>query len=387
MKQVEHALIVGGGIAGCSAAIALAQAGIRVTMLEKQREWRFQSSGIFIYHNGLAALGRLGVLPEIVSGGFAIADGRNIYLDARGEPITGTYYPTSHPDIPPIVGIRRAEMHRILASRLEALHVDIRLGTTAIRIDQDMADHVTVALSDGTSGQYDLVIGADGIRSEIRRLIAGPLEPAYTGLGVWRSVHRRPKDLTAKIMMMGTGKRLGIMPISDDQLYLFGTLPEPAGQWYDRADWPALMQARFAEFGGPARQFVDALSANSEVLFTAVEEVAAPLPWHRGRVMMIGDAAHASTPFMGQGGAMAIEDAVLLAEMLVQDDDVTSTLRAFGETRYPLCKFVQDTSRKVGEAGAQEDTALLDVRNETMRRTAQQQVDDFYARMEALRQG
>ena len=73
MKQTEHALVVGGGIAGCSAAIALAQAGARVTMLEKQRAWRFQSSGIFIYHNGLAALGSLGALPQILSSGFAIA--------------------------------------------------------------------------------------------------------------------------------------------------------------------------------------------------------------------------------------------------------------------------------------------------------------------------
>ncbi|AEI82783.1 monooxygenase FAD-binding protein (plasmid) [Cupriavidus necator N-1] len=385
MKQLEHALVVGGGIAGCSAAIALAQAGVRVTMLEKQQEWRFQSSGIFIYHNGLAALGSLGVLPQILSSGFAIADGRNIYLDQHGKPIVDTFYPSSHRDIPPIVGIRRAEMHRVLAGRLDALGVDIRLGTTVVRIDQHAADHVTVALSDDTTGQYDLVVGADGIRSNIRRLVAGPLEPAYTGLGVWRSVHVRPRDLTAKVMMMGVGKRLGIMPISDDQLYLFGTLPEPAGTWYDRADWPALMQARFAEFGGPARQFLDALSPGAEVLYTAVEEVAAPLPWHHGRVIMIGDAAHASTPFMGQGGAMALEDAVLLAQMLSREADVETTLQAFGEARYPLCKFVQDTSRKVGEAGAREGATLLAARNETMQRTAQRQVDDFYARMDALR--
>ncbi len=385
MKQVKNALIVGGGIAGCAAAIALSQTGVQVTMLEKQREWKFQSSGIFIYHNGLAALGRLGVLPQIMSRGFAIADGRNIYLDESGASITDTYYPSRDPDIAPIVGIRRAEMHHILASRLDALHVDIRLNTTTVQIDQKTAEHITVTLSDGTTGQYDLVVGADGIRSEIRQWVAGPLEPIYTGLGVWRSVHKRPKHLTAKIMMMGTGKRLGIMPISNDQLYLFGTLPEPAGQRYERADWPALMQARFAEFGGPARQFLDELSADAEVLYTAVEEVAAALPWHRGRVIMIGDAAHASTPFMGQGGAMALEDAVLLAEMLSRDMDVETSLRSFGEARYPLCKFVQDASRKVGESGAKEDAAVLTARNETMRSTAQRQVDDFYARMDALR--
>jgi len=385
--RVEVRRVDGVGIAGCAAAIALAQAGARVTMLEQQREWKFQSSGIFIYHNGLEALDRLGVLPQIMAGGFAIADGRNIYLDERGAPITETRYPSRRPEIAPIVGIRRAELHRILAGRLGALGVDIRLGTTAVRIDQDAAaGQVAVVLSDGSAGRHDLVVGAEGIRSAIRRLVAGPLEPAYTGLGVWRSVHPRPRDLTAKIMMMGRGKRLGIMPISHDQLYLFGTLPEPAGQWYERADWPALMQARFAEFEGPARPFVRALSdAGAEVLYTAVEEVAAPLPWHRGRVVMIGDAAHASTPFMGQGGAMALEDAVLLAHGLSRGPDVETALRAFGQARQPLCQFVQEASRRVGEAGAQEDAAAIAARGETMRRTAQRQVDDFYARMDALR--
>ncbi|MCI3205232.1 MULTISPECIES: FAD-dependent oxidoreductase [Pandoraea] len=387
-KQGKHVLIVGGGIAGCASAIALAQTGVRVTLIEKQAEWKFQSSGIFIYSNGLAALSSLGVLPDILASGFAIADGRNVYLDQHGEPIVDTFYPSRYPGIPPIVGIRRAEMHRVLAARIAALDVDIRLGTTAVSIDQQAPDSVCVALSDGSIGEYDLVVGADGIRSEVRQLVAGAISPVYTGLGVWRSVHARPRDLTAKIMMMGVGKRLGIMPISDDRLYVFGTMAEPSGAWYDRAEWPALMKARFAEFGGPARQFLDTLSSDSEVLYTAVEEVSMPLPWHRGRVIVIGDAAHASTPFMGQGGAMALEDAVMLAQRLAEGEnigDIEATLQAFGQARYPLCKFVQDVSRSVGEAGAQEHAHALASRNDTLRQDAQQKVDSFYARMEALR--
>ncbi|VVD59862.1 monooxygenase [Pandoraea capi] len=325
---------------------------------------------------------------ESRTSGFAIADGRNVYLDQYGEPIVDTFYPSRYPGIPPIVGIRRAEMHRILAARIAALDVDIRLGTTAVSIDQQAPHSVCVALSDGSVGEYDLVVGADGIRSEVRQLVAGAISPVYTGLGVWRSVHARPRDLTAKIMMMGVGKRLGIMPISDDRLYVFGTMAEPSGAWYDRAEWPALMKARFAEFGGPARQFLDTLTSDSEVLYTAVEEVSMPLPWHRGRVIVIGDAAHASTPFMGQGGAMALEDAVMLAQRLAGGEnigDIEATLQAFGRARYPLCKFVQDVSRSVGEAGAQEHAHALASRNDTLRQDAQQKVDSFYARMEALR--
>lgn len=387
MKQVESVLVVGGGIAGCATAIALAQQGIGVTLVEKQEAWRFQSSGIFIYHNGLAALERLGALDGILDAGYSIADGRNVYLDQAGTGIVDTFYPSRHACIPPIVGIRRAAMHQVLAARIRALDVDVRLGTTVDHIDEGDAAAVTVAMSDGTQARYGLVVGADGIRSDLRGLVAGALAPRYTGLGVWRSVHARPAELDAKIMMMGKGKRLGIMPISDDSLYLFGTVAEPAGSWYPRESWPRMMRERFAEFGGPARQFLDALGDDSEVLYTAVEEVAAPLPWHKGRVLIIGDAAHASTPFMGQGGAMALEDAVLLADMLAMPGELDNTLQAFGQRRYPLCKFVQDTSRKVGEAGASEDDATLSARNRAMRESAQAQVNAFYQQMDALRGG
>lgn len=387
-------LIVGAGIAGCSAAVALAERGVQVTLIEKQAVWRFQSSGIFIYSNGLEALRKVGVLPQILEAGFAIADGRNVYLDHRGMPIVDVFYPASGAGVPPILGIKRAEMHRILADRLAGLGADIRLDTTLARIHapgdaRKNGELAHVSLSDGSTQGFDLIIGADGIRSQLREAVAGPMTPRYTGFGVWRSVHDRPRTLDAKIMMMGIGKRLGIMPISQNKLYLFGTVGAPPGCWYPREGWPDQMRASFAEFGGPARQFLDDLGADAEVLYTAVEEVAAPLPWHAGRVLLIGDAAHASTPFMGQGGAMAVQDAVVLAELLAdlpaEGAPLDATLHAFGQRRYPMCRFVQDASRKVGEAGAQEDPETCERRNLAMRETAQGQVDDFYRALNALR--
>ncbi|WP_198085929.1 FAD-dependent oxidoreductase [Variovorax sp. E3] len=385
MKQGAAVLIVGAGIAGCSAAIALADKGFRVTLIEKQAEWRFQSSGIFIYSNGLEALRRVGVLPRILEAGFAIEDGRNVYLDHLGAPIVDVFYPRSSGGAAPIVGIKRAEMHRVLAARLDALGVEILLATTVAKIDAPAGgDHAEVTLSDGGTRRFDLVVGADGIRSQVREAVTGPVAPRYTGFGVWRSVHERPRAFDAKVMMMGIGKRLGIMPISDDRLYIFGTVGEPADRWYPKDSWPRQMRERFAEFGGPARQFLDQIGADSEVLYTAVEEVQAPLPWHAGRVLLIGDAAHASTPFMGQGGAMAVEDAVVLADMLARHGIADATLRAFGERRYPMCRFVQDASRKVGEAGALEDAESCARRNAAMRSGAQQQVDAFYGQLQAL---
>ncbi|MGP1358823.1 FAD-dependent oxidoreductase [Roseicyclus sp.] len=377
-------LIVGGGIAGCCAAIALTQAGHRVRIVEKQDAWRFQSSGIFVYANGLASLGRLGLLDGILAAGFPVPEGRNAYYDHLGQPIVETVYPTAGGGrIPAILGIKRAEMHRVMAARVAALGVPVQLGTQ-VRDLKDGAEGIAVTLSGGSVTRADLVVGADGVRSATRAMIGIDVAPRYSGVGVWRAVHRRPADVTDKIMMMGPAKRFGIMPISEELLYTFGTVAEPEGRHYAPAEWPRLMAERFAEFEGPAAPFLAELGARSEVLYTAVEEVVLPLPWHRGRVVLIGDAAHASTPFMGQGGAMAMQDAVVLAEALAAHDTLEAALAGFGQARGPVCAFVQDVSRAVGEAGARETPGGAAARDAEMRRTAQDRVDGFYARLHAL---
>lgn len=382
----EKVLVLGGGIAGCSMAILLARRGIDVTVVEKQAAWKFASSGIFVYSNGLVALQAVGVLDQILAAGFPIADGRNVYTDHLGNPLTEVFYPSVAPGIPPILGIKRAEMHRILAGQLADLGVTIRLDTEVVALDPGNEEKPARAkFSDQSTGWYDLVIGAEGVRSPTRQLLHPGLEPRNTGFAIWRSVHRRPRDLTAKYMQMGIGKRLGIMPISDDRLYIFGTVTETGKPHYPRDQWPGLMRSQFAEFGGPVRPFLDEISDQSEVIYTVVEEVVAPLPWHRGRVLLVGDAAHASTPFMGQGGAMAVEDAITLGRLLDSGDDLATVLERFGQERQPVCQFVQDASRAVGQAGGAEDATSAFLRNQAMPGSAQQQVDEFYATLGALR--
>jgi len=352
--------------------------------VEKQEAWRFQSSGIFVYANGLVSLKELGLLDDIVAAGFPVPEGRNVYFDHTGAPIVETFYPAADEGrIPAILGIKRAEMHRVMAGKVETLGVPISLGTT-VRSISDQGDGVMVELSDGSVENVDLVVAADGLRSATRPLIGIELEPHYTGFGVWRSVHRRPADLKDKVMMMGPGIRFGIMPISDDSLYTFGTLAEPKNRYYDPGDWPREMRAKFAEFSGPAAPFLQEIDNTSEVLYTAVEQVELPLPWHRGRVVLIGDAAHASTPFMGQGGAMAMQDAVVLADALEKHETVEEALTVFGEARFPVCQFVQNVSRAVGEAGARETEGNLGARNAELSDTAQAKVDEFYGKLKLL---
>lgn len=378
-------LICGAGIAGCCAAIALARTGWSVRLIERETAWRFQSSGIFVYSNGLARFHALGVMDDLVAAGFPIPEGRNVYLNADGSALLETYYPGRFAglDLMPILGIRRAEMHRVLSARLGSLGIEVRLGCSIDAVEQ-RGDHVQVVLSAGDSLECDLLIGADGIRSRVRELQWPDVTPRYSGFGVWRSVHTRPPQLIDKIMMMAPGLRLGIMPISQHQLYLFGTVPEPPQAWYDRAEWPALMRSRFAAFRGPASTFLDEIGPESEVLYTAVEEVTMPGPWHRGRVLLIGDAAHASTPFMGQGGAMAVEDAVVLGGLLGPRSDIDDALERFSRARARVCTFVQDVSRAVGVSGARSDPLEHASVLQSMRETAQSRVDEFYARLEHL---
>ncbi len=382
MKLLQGGVvIVGGGIAGCSLAILLAQRGVRVTVIEKEDVWRFNSSGIFVYSNGLAELEKVGVLPEILDTGFVIEGGRNIYFDQHGEVITETVYPSAPgTSLPAILGIRRAELHRVLADRMRALGVHVKLGTTVVSIDDAAGDGqpLMAVLSDGRTLEADLLVGADGIRSQIRRMLWGAIEPHDTGFGVWRSIHARPVDLRQKIMMMGVGKRLGIMPISEDQLYVYATTNEPGHPRYAPATLHLTMREKFAEFTGPATALLDDIRDPAQVVYTAVEEIRLPLPWNQGRVLLVGDAAHASTPFMGQGGTMAIEDGNVLAGLLEGGTNLPAVLREFGLRREPKCQFVQEVSRRVGEAGGLESEATCAARNERMRAQAQADVNSFY---------
>ena len=383
MQHLDHGVvIVGGGIAGCTLAILLAGRGVAVTLVERQQRWQFHGSGIFVYSNGLACLQTIGVLPAILESGFAIPGGRNSYYDHEGARITETMYPSAPgTTLPAILGIRRAELHRILLERMQTLNVQVRLASTVVAIDdQPGREAVQVQLADGTALQASLVVGADGVRSQLRTLLFGAVEPVDTGFGVWRSIHRRPAHLVDKIMMMGVGKRLGIMPISDDQLYVYATTNEPGHPFYEPATLHLTMREKFAEFGDPAKEFLDELRDPALAFYTVVEEVRLPLPWSRGRVTLIGDAAHASTPFMGQGGAMAMEDSIVLADLLAQGSNVAQTLLDFGQRRQPKCTFVQEASRRVGEAGGQESASTCAAHNARMREHAQADVDNFYRR-------
>lgn len=345
MAAANKVLIVGGGIGGLSAAIALRQAGIAAEVVEIKQEWKVFGVGIIQPSNALRALGQIGVADQCLAAGFEfpgwkLYDNQCNELAAVPNPRAGDY--------PPSNGIPRGSLHTILSEAALQHGTPVKLGATVQEI-RNLPDRVRVTLSDGTSADYDLVVGADGIHSHVRRMIFGDLQPTYTGQAVWRFTTDRPPDVTWGGLFYGKHTKAGLVPLTADSMYLLLVTCEPDNPRMPHDQYPALLRQRLEEYGGIIAEISSRVCRPQDVYYNPLETVMLPAPWYRSRVLMIGDAAHASTPHIGQGGAMAIEDGIVLAEILATSKSVPQALEAFMARRFDRCKLVQEVSLQLGE--------------------------------------
>lgn len=368
MAKDRNILISGAGIAGLALAAALGQRGLRARVVEIKPAHSVYGVGIIQPGNALRALKSIGVLEACMAAGFPIdefcmreADGRRI---ARINLMR-----IADPDLPAQNALPRPELHRILTQAAIDAGADIRLGTSIAEMEQQ-PDAVEVRFSDGSEAIFDLVVGADGIRSATRRRIFGMShEPAFTGHGVWRFATERPPELDHQCMYYGVGVKAGLVPLGARSMYLLLVSNEPDNPWMAEDRLHELLQERLVQFTGGFMPEVRARVRDpKDVLYQPIEEVILPNPWYRGRVLLIGDAAHASSPHIAQGASMAIEDAVVLAELLAGEGAIPELLGRFMARRYERCRFVQETSRSVGADGNLDDPAACAERNERMRR-------------------
>jgi 2-polyprenyl-6-methoxyphenol hydroxylase-like FAD-dependent oxidoreductase len=338
-------LVVGGGIGGLSAAIALRRRDVAVDVVEINPRWDVYGVGIIQPGNAIRALDALGLAEQAVEQGFAMKGSR--FHDSQGN-LLGEVPALDllGPKYPPMNGITRPKLHAIFQEAVTASGANIRLGVTADAVGEDGR----VAFSDGTSGEYDLVVGADGIHSRIRELVfPGAPEPEYTGQIVWRYNVPRPEELETLDMFVGSNGKAGFVPLAPDLMYILYIEAVPAEQVKMPEERLAeIFRERLAEFGGPVAEVRDRhITDPAKVVVRPVESLLVPKPWHRGRVVLVGDAAHATSPHVGQGGAMAIEDAIVLAEEVTQGD-LETALEQFAERRYPRCREIWEISRKIG---------------------------------------
>jgi 2-polyprenyl-6-methoxyphenol hydroxylase-like FAD-dependent oxidoreductase len=310
---------------------------------------------------------RLGIADQIAGRGESL--GRGAITDQIGRPLATNDFGVLHEEFGPTIAIHRAALHDVLLAAAGA-H-DVALGTSVDRLTQHPS-HVDVRLTDGREERFDLVIGADGLRSRVRELVFGDVPLAYSGYTCWRLVVGSPIAMPEMCEMWGRGKRFGIASIGGDRLYCFAVANAPRGE----ADPPdgrvERFRARFASFGAQVPEILRAVAEPDELIHNDLEELP-PVPWHRGRVVLIGDAAHAMTPNMGQGAAMALEDSAVLVELLaeMQRDGapIAQVLDAFVARRESRVRWVVNQSRRIGRLGQLENALLSRLRNAVMRAT------------------
>ena len=338
MPAIHRALIVGGGPAGLTAAIALARAGTSAVIVEIESEWTPEGVGLLLQTAPLRALQRLGLLEECRAAGFVHHVIR--FCDPQGNLL----YETPSREPAP-VGISRATLHSILAGAAGRLGCRVRLGLTVSSLAQS-PEAVEVGFSDGSSGAYDLVVGADGIHSRVRELILGPerFVPRYAGQVIWRVGLRRPPALDRYHMLQGPRDKVGLVPISDGELYLFlvQTAPDPARP--ARAGMAERLRDELRPYGSFVPELLEQVDGSLTIDYRGLQHVLVSGAWHEGRVVLVGDAAHATTPHLAFGVGLAIEDAIVLGELAAGSAPVPDLLSRFMERRFERCRMVVENS-------------------------------------------
>lgn len=362
--QKKRVLIVGGGVGGMSAAISLSQIGFHVELIDIDPAWRVYGAGITITGPTLRAFKALGVLPEIMELAYT---GHGIQVcSVDGTKLTVLPTPVREEDgIPGCGGIMRPVLHRILSERTKACGVQVRLGLTVQEIDQD-ASGVRVRFSDGTQGKYDLLIGADGLFSKVRELMFPHApSPAYTGQSAWRAFLPRPPEIDRRHFFLGGPFKVGLTPVSDRDMYMFllqNTVEKPR---FPDEQLHIELRPLTQHYGGIIRRIGEELGPASNIILRPLEAFLLPAPWYAGKVLLIGDAAHPTTPQLASGAGLAVEDAVVIREELERANSVEEALEHFMQRRYRRCRLVVENSLDIGrreQAGRpiEEQTVLVE---------------------------
>jgi 2-polyprenyl-6-methoxyphenol hydroxylase-like FAD-dependent oxidoreductase len=343
MAKVGAVLVVGGGVAGLTAAAALHRHGFTTELVERQQTWHALGAGFLVHPNGMRMLLSLGLAAGVVDAGAVVRWWQ--FCDERGAMLSETDLEALWSDAGPCIGIERTKLQRALLPGIA--NVCCRLGTSVTSLEQD-ARRVSVAFSDGTTGDYDLVVGADGIKSTIRALTLTTAGPSELGAMNWRSIAPiRPGGLTALQLHLGDCCVFGLVPMGAGRTYGFAYVLQP--RFHDPLEGRLeRLRNRFAKFGGCVQEYLASLAHDDQVICSAMEWMDSE-KWHSGRVVLVGDAAHASSPMMGQGGCMAMEDACVLAEELCAAVTVESALASYVNRRKPRAKWVQQQSMALAE--------------------------------------
>jgi FAD-dependent urate hydroxylase len=361
---LKRVIVIGGGIGGLSTAIGLHRAGITVSVFERSPVFSVVGAGLTLWANAIKALRKLGIDEDSLGGArFQTSEIRSSggsrlhYSDMKQlEKKLGA----------PSIAIHRADLHRVL---LAALPPDVLQSRKCVGFEQNTKG-VTVFFSDNSVEQADLLIGADGIHSAVRKVLFPNVRLQYAGYTAWRGVVALrgavQPDRTSETW--GRGSRFGIVPIGNKQTYWFATANVPSGRKMTAAEHKHELLARFENWHSPIGALIEATPAE-DILNNDILDFD-PLPrWTQGRVTLLGDAAHATTPNLGQGACQAIESSVSLSRALVEESSLPTALQRYENERRVRTAWVTTTSRRLGQVGQMDKPLLCMLRNLGLRFT------------------
>ncbi|WP_427164498.1 FAD-dependent oxidoreductase [Streptomyces sp. C1-1] len=343
-------LVIGGGAAGNAATILLRRAGLAVDLIEAKDDWNATAgSGITLQGNALRVLRELGVWEQVKASGFGFGSVGITAPDGTVLHVARDIH-TGGDDLPATVGMQRPQLQRILIDAVRASGASVRLGTRAESLEQD-GDGVTVHFTDGTQGRYDLVIAADGLGSTTRAAIGVTAKPEPTGMAIWRVAAPRPAGVTRTDLAYGGPAYIaGYCPTSDTTIYAYVVEANR-----DRASIPPQtyadeMRRLASAYGGFWPEITPHITDPATVNYTWFDRLLVEGSWHRGRVVLVGDAAHCCPPTLAQGAALSLEDAWVLAQLLTASDDWDDALfQAYYERRMARVRPVVEASIQIGQ--------------------------------------
>ena len=348
--------MVGGGIGGIAAALALHRRDIAVTVYEQAETMREAGSGLMLWPNGSRVMRELGLLEAVLA--CSGASTRFAIRDAGGAVLRNI--PLGRFDAPALC-IRRADLLAVLLAAFPADRIRLNHRLTRLRAE---TEGVRLEFGSGASAIHGAVIGADGLRSQVRTALFGEIAPVYRGYTIWRGV--APYDGTGiergcNSETWGPGQRFGVLDTGGGRFTWYATANLPAGTPDRPAGRKAELLARFNRWHAPIAQVIEQ-TPETAILKNGAYDLPVLRRWGRGRVSLLGDAAHPCTPNLGQGGCMALEDALALAQCLTEDAPIESSLRKYEALRRTRTRRVQQRSRLLGSLGQWEDDILVAAR-------------------------
>jgi 2-polyprenyl-6-methoxyphenol hydroxylase-like FAD-dependent oxidoreductase len=345
--------IVGGGIGGIATAVALHQVGINAVVYEKAAGLHEVGAGMMLWPNATRVLREMGLLEKVLA-----CSGPNTHFLVRatcGKVLMNIALGKF--DVPAVC-MRRSDLLAVLLMALPRERV--RLGNDLKCLKQSRGK-VRLFFSDGLVAEHDAVVGADGIRSRVRSELFGDSDPIYRGYTVWRGVARYDGNAVppgSNSETWGVGKRFGILNTGHERFTWYATANVPSRHLDAPCGRKRELKNMFAGWHEPVADLIDA-TANDEILKNGARDVAPLRRWGDGMVTLLGDAAHPCTPNLGQGGCMALEDALVLAKCVDKEASLHGALRRYESLRFDRTKGIQQRSLLMGHIGQWQNPLLV----------------------------